>query len=216
MHTTASRRSDMAAVAILPAADFVLGEWLVEPDLNQVSRHGVSAHVRPQLMDLLVYLASNTGRTVPHGELLAHVWPDQPFVTGTALPRCIAELRQTLGDRASGSTLIQTIPKRGYRMIAAVAPAPDVAPEIKPAVTPAARPAARPAANRRSEPEGPPPPHCPEPAAAPPPNEAAPASSPTTAEACEDQPPERQLLAWLLGARQLVARVLRPFRIRAS
>jgi len=125
MHTLASNHGQLAGAALLPTAEFVLGEWLVEPDLNRVSRDGQSAHVRPQLMDLLVYLAHNTGRTVPHDELLAQVWPDQPFVTGTALPRCIAELRHTLGDRASSSRVIQTIPKRGYRLIAPVAPVAD-------------------------------------------------------------------------------------------
>jgi len=128
MQTTAVSRSDAARVAVLPAGDFVVGEWLVEPDLDRISRNGVSAHLRPKLMDLLVYLARHAGRTLPHDELLANVWPDQPFIVGTALPRCIAELRQGLGDHAAGSTLIQTIPKRGYRLIAAVRPAADVPP----------------------------------------------------------------------------------------
>ena len=74
-------------------------------------------------MDLLVYLARNAGRTVPHGELLANIWPNQPFIAGSVLPRCVAELRQTLGDHAADSVVIQTIPKRGYRLIAEVKPA---------------------------------------------------------------------------------------------
>jgi DNA-binding winged helix-turn-helix (wHTH) protein len=65
---------------------------------------------------------------VPHDELLANVWPEQPFIAGTSLPRCVAELRQTLGDHATESTVIQTIPKRGYRLIAMVGPAADVMP----------------------------------------------------------------------------------------
>ncbi len=125
MPVSAVSRDDVAQSVVLPARNFVVGEWLVEPDLDRVSRGGVFVHVRPKLMDLLVYLARNTGRTVPHGELLAEIWPGQPFMASTALPRCIAELRQTLGDRATGSTVIQTIPKRGYRLIAGVGPAPD-------------------------------------------------------------------------------------------
>ncbi len=73
-------------------------------------------------MDLLVYLARNAGRTVPQDELLASIWPGQRFLAGTTLPRCIAELRQALGDRAAASTMILTIHKRGYRLIAPVAP----------------------------------------------------------------------------------------------
>lgn len=99
---------------------FRVGEWLVEPDLCRVSRGGVSTHLRPQLMDLLVYLAQHATRTVPQDELLANIWPGQHFLADTALPRCIAELRQALGDRAGASTIILTIPKRGYRLIAPV------------------------------------------------------------------------------------------------
>jgi DNA-binding winged helix-turn-helix (wHTH) protein len=273
----------------LPAASFVVGEWLVEPDLNQVSRNGVSAHVRPQLIDLLVYLARNTGRTVPHGELLANVWPGQPFVTGTALPRCIAELRQTLGDRASGSTVIETIPKRGYRLIAAVGPAADVRPPARadaarppqfqpdtqpqpesalppeselqpapalaltpvpelaptsvpaltsaPALTPApalaltSAPALTPALALTPVPALAPtsvpaltsasaPASMEHPGEAPASGStAAPATaspSPRGAEASGDPRPDRQVLAWLLRARQLAAHAWRPFRSRAG
>ena len=126
MQTTAVSHSAVIRAAALPPGDLVVGDWLVEPDLDRVSRDGVSVHVRPKLMDLLVYLAQNAGRTVPHDELRASVWPGQPFIAGTVLPRCIAELRQALGDHAADSMLIQTIPKRGYRLIAAVRPAADV------------------------------------------------------------------------------------------
>jgi eukaryotic-like serine/threonine-protein kinase len=118
----------LASVQVPAAGDarstdgFRVGEWLVEPDLCRVSRDGASIHLRPQLMDLLVYLAQHARRTVPHGELLANIWPGQPFLADTALPRCIAELRRTLDDRAGESTVILTVPKRGYRLIAPVGP----------------------------------------------------------------------------------------------
>jgi DNA-binding winged helix-turn-helix (wHTH) protein len=99
-----------------------VGEWLVEPDLCRLSRDGTCAHLRPQLMDLLVYLARNAGRTVPQDELLANIWPGQAYLAETALPRCITELRHALGDRAVASTVILTIHKRGYRLIAPVTP----------------------------------------------------------------------------------------------
>jgi len=120
MHSHAPATGGAAPLMAVPPSAFVVGDWYVAPDLNQVSRDGRMLHVRPQLMDLLVYLARNRGRTVSRDELQAHVWPRQPFITLSALPRCIAELRQTLGDCATGPTLIQTVPKRGYRLIAPV------------------------------------------------------------------------------------------------
>ena len=121
MHEAASNQAAAASESLLQTAGFTLGEWLVEPDLCQVSRDGVSTHLRPQLMDLLVYLAQHAGRTVPQEELLASIWPGQPFLADTALPRCIAELRHALGDSPGASTVILTIPKRGYRLVAPVA-----------------------------------------------------------------------------------------------
>ncbi len=100
--------------------DFRLGDWLVEPGLCRVSRGAQSTHIRPQLMDLLVYLAQNAGRTVSQDELHANIWPGQPFLAATSLPRCIAELRHALGDRAGASAVILTVHKRGYRLIAPV------------------------------------------------------------------------------------------------
>jgi DNA-binding winged helix-turn-helix (wHTH) protein len=120
MQTSSVSESADIRTAALPPGDLMVGDWLVEPDLDRVTRDGVAVHLRPKLMDVLVYLAQNAGRTVPHEELRAQVWPGQRFIAASVLPRCIAELRQTLGDRAACSTLIQTIPKRGYRLIAAV------------------------------------------------------------------------------------------------
>ena len=84
-----------------PLSDFVLGDWLVEPGLNRLSRHGTALHVRPQLMDVLVCLAGASGRTVHRDELLRRVWPGQSTVADSAIARCIAELRQALGDQAA-------------------------------------------------------------------------------------------------------------------
>jgi DNA-binding winged helix-turn-helix (wHTH) protein len=112
-----------ASDGLSPTVPFMVGDWLVEPGLCRVSRGDSSTHVRPQLMDLLVYLAQNAGRTVPQDDLHANIWPEQPFLTATALPRCITELRHALGDRAGASALILTVHKRGYRLIAPVTPA---------------------------------------------------------------------------------------------
>ena len=106
-----------------PAADpsdFLLGDWLVQPGLNRLTRNGTALQVRPQLMDVLVCLAASPGRTVRREELLQRVWPGQTIVADTAIARCVAELRQVLGDHAAAPTHIPTVHKRGYRVIAPV------------------------------------------------------------------------------------------------
>jgi DNA-binding winged helix-turn-helix (wHTH) protein len=106
--------------------DFQLAEWLVRPSLDQLISRGVVVRIRPQLMDLLVCLAARAGRTVARQELAAAIWPGQ-FVADSGLARCVAELRRALGDSARQPRIIETIPKRGYRLVAAVSPA-DVPP----------------------------------------------------------------------------------------
>ena len=116
-------------------ADFTLGDWIVQPTLNRLSRHGTSVPLRPQLIDVLVCLARGAGQTVTRAELLDRVWPNQ-FIADTALARCVAELRQALGDSAQAPTFIETIPKRGYRLIAPIAPADGRGHERAPALLP--------------------------------------------------------------------------------
>ena len=100
--------------------DFLVDDCLVQPTLGRVSRGDKTVRLRPQLMDVLVCLASGNGRTVGKQELLDRVW-DARFVASSAIARAVAELRQALGDDAHQPRIIQTVPKRGYRVIVPVA-----------------------------------------------------------------------------------------------
>ncbi|HEX9801459.1 MAG TPA: winged helix-turn-helix domain-containing protein [Thermoanaerobaculia bacterium] len=64
-------------------------------------------------------LARRPGAVVSRDELHESVWQDA-FVTDDALNRCIQQLRKVLGDDAREPRFIETISKRGYRLIAAV------------------------------------------------------------------------------------------------
>jgi TolB-like protein/DNA-binding winged helix-turn-helix (wHTH) protein/Tfp pilus assembly protein PilF len=101
------------------AADFRLGAWLVQPGLNSVSCNGTSQRLEPKVMEVLVCLASRAGETVSKDELLKTVWPDT-FVTDDGLIRSISELRRIFDDDAREPRVIQTIHKRGYRLVASV------------------------------------------------------------------------------------------------
>jgi len=100
-------------------ADFKVGPWLVEPGLNTVSRNGSNVHLEPKVMEVLVCLARHAGETVPKDQLMREVWSDT-FVTDDVLIRAVSELRRIFEDDAREPSFIQTIPKRGYRLIAPV------------------------------------------------------------------------------------------------
>ena len=99
--------------------DFRIGAWLVQPSLDAITRDGATVHLEPKVMEVLVCLAQHPGEPIPKEKLLQTVWPDT-FVTDDVLTRSISELRRAFEDDARESKVIQTIPKRGYRLLAPV------------------------------------------------------------------------------------------------
>jgi len=103
---------------------FVLGEWRVEPSLNQITRverGSSSQRITPKAMEVLLVLVARVGELVTREELLASVWSDV-HVQEEVLTRAVADLRKALDDDRKEPRYIETIPKRGYRIIAAVTP----------------------------------------------------------------------------------------------
>src|SRR5437879_7801684 len=70
-------------------------------------------------MEVLVCLSQRPGETILKEKLLQTVWPDT-FVSDDVLKRSVSELRRVFGDDAHESRVIETIPKRGYRLVAHV------------------------------------------------------------------------------------------------
>lgn len=101
---------------------FRLGHWTVHPDRNAVSENGTSTHLEPKVMDVLVCLAETCGEVVKKEVLIQKVWPET-FVSDDVLKRSISELRRVFKDDAREPRVIETIPKRGYRLIVPVEPA---------------------------------------------------------------------------------------------
>src|SRR5262245_39862347 len=98
--------------------------------------------LRPKTFAVLNYLAKNSGRLVSKDELFAAVWPNLA-ITDDALVQSVGELRRALGD--GGPRLIRTVPRRGYRLEAAVSvmapadPSPTVGTPPSPALDGKAR-----------------------------------------------------------------------------
>ena len=101
--------------------DFYLGAWLVQPSLGRVSLDGRTVQVRPKVMDLLVYLAALTRQRDLEGDLAQRRLADrgdQRISPDTHHHECATPS----ADDADQPRFLETIPKRGYRLIAAVRP----------------------------------------------------------------------------------------------
>ena len=102
---------------------FVLGQWTVRPPLGKLTNGPQDHHLEPQVMRVLLLLAENSGELVPRSEIIDEVWDGRP-VSDDGLSRCIAELRKILGDDARNPHFIETVPKRGYRLLPDAKPLP--------------------------------------------------------------------------------------------
>lgn len=99
--------------------DVQVGVWRVAPMAGRISREGADRALEPKVMDLLILLASRPGDVVPHEEMLTALWPNM-VVGDDTLARCVSKLRKALGDDPKAPRYIETISKRGYRLIAPV------------------------------------------------------------------------------------------------
>lgn len=141
-------------------AGFRVGAFTAEPQLQRISGPDVAGtrtdvRVEPRVMDVLVCLAEQAGRTVSKPHFMETVWSDT-VVTDDALLRCISELRKIFGDDPRAPRYIETIRKKGYRLIAPVVPVAEESAEVVPAVpAPSTPPEAAPAAPVSAAPPAP-------------------------------------------------------------
>lgn len=101
---------------------FRLGELSIEPRTGEITGPGGREKLDPKVMSVLVMLAQHAGKVVSREDLGARLWPGIT-VTDDALSRCIYELRRQLnqaGGDPQSKAPIETVPKRGYRLRAAV------------------------------------------------------------------------------------------------
>jgi DNA-binding winged helix-turn-helix (wHTH) protein/TolB-like protein/Tfp pilus assembly protein PilF len=105
--------------AVLHASTVWVGDWEADPRLNLLRRGSGSVHLEPKAMELLLFLARHPGQVLSRDELLAGVWPDL-VVGDDALTQAVIKLRRALGDDTHEPSYVQTVPKRGYRLIAPV------------------------------------------------------------------------------------------------
>ena len=100
-------------------AVFRVGEWLVKPNLNRISQPARAVSIEPRIIEVLVFLAAHPGEVLSKETLIGAVWPGT-FVSDDVLTYSISELRKALGDDAKNPRYIQTIARKGYRLIAPV------------------------------------------------------------------------------------------------
>lgn len=103
---------------------FRVGDWVVLPRHGTLSRADQLIHSEPKVMDVLMCLARHSRDVVTREQFAEEVWAPS-IVSDEVLTRAISVLRTTLGDDPKEPQYIQTIPRRGYRLVTEVAPIAD-------------------------------------------------------------------------------------------
>ncbi len=110
---------------------FTVGMATVLPDRNLILLEGEETRLEPRQMAVLVRLRAEAGGVVSREALLDDVWGENA-PSDEALTQAISRLRRAIGDDPKNPQHIETVPKKGYRLIAAEtsAPAPEDIPEV--------------------------------------------------------------------------------------
>ena len=102
-----------------------VGEFHVDLDSGEIISNGTRVRLQGQSLELLKALLERPGTMVGRDELRQRLWPNDTFVDfDHGLNAAVRRLRETLGDSAEAPRFVETIPRKGYRLVAAT----DVAP----------------------------------------------------------------------------------------
>ena len=114
---------------------FSLGPFRLNVETGELLHAGRNTKLTLKSTQLLLALAQRTGELVSKQELFRAVWKDR-VVSDAALTTCVLELRDALQDDARQPRYIETLHRRGYRLLVPLVP---LAPAAPPASTPPCR-----------------------------------------------------------------------------
>jgi DNA-binding winged helix-turn-helix (wHTH) protein/TolB-like protein len=132
-------------MALVTQRLFRFGTFRLDPEMRLLFRGDTPLPLRPRVFDTLLLLVERRGTLVTKEELLEAVWPDT-VVEENNLNQNILALRRVLETEGTGGVRIETVPRRGYRLIAPAAeeaaPTPlDARPALESAPSAVAGPA---------------------------------------------------------------------------
>lgn len=97
---------------------FQFGVFELDDETLELRREGRLIHLRHQPARVLRMLLERAGRLVSRNEITNELWPSDVDVdVEQGLNHCVKEVRAALGDRPESPRYLQTLPRRGYRML---------------------------------------------------------------------------------------------------
>ncbi|HMS08478.1 MAG TPA: winged helix-turn-helix domain-containing protein [Pyrinomonadaceae bacterium] len=94
----------------------VFGEFQIDTEERVLRHRGSPVDIQMKEIEILLTLTECPGRLVTKQELIERVWPDA-FVEESNLSRHIYRLRRVFEELGESGQMIQTVPRRGYRLM---------------------------------------------------------------------------------------------------
>lgn len=98
-----------------------MGAFTLDTLGHELERAGQKTQLSPLASRFLQLLATRPGELFERKEIIDALWRGDFLVGDPALSRLVSELRRAAGDDAKRPTLVQTVPRRGYRLVAGAA-----------------------------------------------------------------------------------------------
>lgn len=102
-------------MSVMTATPRHLGRWTYDPPSNELRSAGETVRIEERAARVLDMLSERPGEVVSRASLVEQVW-DGRQVSDNSVPMVMGQLRRALGEDAR-SPRIETIPKRGYRLV---------------------------------------------------------------------------------------------------
>lgn len=120
---------------ITGASPFWINDWYIDPDTCRIKRGNEAVKLEPKVMTVLVCLAVEAGKVISREQLETRAWPGM-VVGYDSLASTIIKLRKAFGDDSKNPTIIETVSKKGYRLIASASDTSAKTPDKKNTINP--------------------------------------------------------------------------------
>ena len=96
-----------------------IGSWAFAPDTGLLQKAGETRRLESRSAALLEMLCRSGGKLVSHADIIHQIWDDRA-VSSNSVAVVISDIRRALEDDPREPQYIETLPKRGYRLVADV------------------------------------------------------------------------------------------------
>ena len=98
-----------------------VGEFEINLRCGEVRHRGEKIKLQERPFQILTALIERPGEVVTRQQMQQKLWPTDTFVDFEhSINTAVKKLREALGDDAENPRFIETLPRRGYRLIAPV------------------------------------------------------------------------------------------------